>query len=204
MRSDSRVELYSKPQESNQRRENRVVLRGVLRLLSIALTIFGIGFGIATVDFRTQSVLALNYDDTLRSMSKDVPGKIVDVEEQTSGLWPNQERFYFPVVRYSIGDRYGYYQSKLREYKVQDDEDYYRVGEIVHVMYDPFNPLIAGIKSDAIRDRVQQELENSRAALITSSISLAVGSLIQLIQLIRYLRARQRVRRANPPRHLAR
>jgi len=161
----------------------------------VFLVILGFCLGALGAVQYSQGASALVYDDHLRAAGGVAIGQIVDVETYQSGggvRGRSSTTHYIPVTRQTVdGDTY---VTRLDEYEITNDRDFYRVGDALPIMYDPADPEVAGIKTDENRSFFDYKVASGRNLALPGVVAFIIGIPFLGVQTVRAVVARIKTR----------
>ena len=143
----------------------------------------------------SQGASALVYDDHLRAGGAVTTGVIIDVEtyrQLTATRGGGSTTYYTPVTRQIVDGVT--YVTRLDEYEITNDRDFYRVGDTLPIMYDPADPDVAGVRSDENRSFFEYKVESGRTLALPSVVGFFIGLPFLGIQIVRAVSMRIRTR----------
>jgi hypothetical protein len=159
------------------------------------LVLLGFCLGALGALQHSQGASALAYDDHLRAAGGVTTGVIIDVEtyQQFSATrGRGSTTYYLPVTRQIVAGVT--YVTRLDEYEITNDRDFYQVGDTVSIMYDPADPDVAGIKSDVNRSFFDYKVASGRNIALPGVVAFIIGTPFLCIQMARYVAMRVRTR----------
>jgi len=143
----------------------------------------------------SQGASALAFDDHLRAAGVVTTGQIIEVEtyrQLSATRGRSGTTYYLPVTRQVVGGVT--YETRLDEYEITNDSDFYQVGDTLSIMYDPANPDVAGIKSDLNRSFFEYKIASGRNFALPGVVAFIIGLPFLGIQITRYVVMRVRTR----------
>jgi len=159
------------------------------------LVVLGFGLGALGALQYSQGASALAFDDHLRAAGGVTPGVIIDVEtyQQFSATrGRGSTTYYLPVTRQVVDGVT--YETRLDEYEITNDRDFYQVGDTLSIMYDPADPDVAGIKSDVNRSFFDYTVASGRNIAVPGVVAFIIGLPFLSIQTVRAVVTRTRTR----------
>lgn len=148
------------------------------------LFLLGLCIGLLGLIQHSIGVEGLKLDDHLRSVGKTTTGVIVEVQKTYSSTRRGATTTtYTPTTLQKIDGIE--YKTKLDEYEVRNDSDYYRVGAKLPIMYDEADPQVAGVKLDANRAMFEYREDSGVRFGIAGAVAFVLGTPLLVVQLVR-------------------
>ena len=122
-------------------------------------------------------------------------GQIIEVEtyhQLSATRGRGNTTYYVPVTRQIVGGVT--YDTRLDEYEITNDRDFYQVGDTLPIMYDPADPDVAGIKSDVNRSFFDYKVASGRNIALPGVVAFIIGTPFLGIQITRYVVMRVKTR----------
>ncbi|HEV7949358.1 MAG TPA: DUF3592 domain-containing protein [Glaciihabitans sp.] len=176
----------------------------------ITLVVLGLCFSSIGAIQYAEGTRALANDEYLRTAGEVTTGEIIEVDSyQRNGYRPGtrSSTVYIPITRQIVDGTI--YETRLSDYEVSNDRDFYQIGDTLPVMYDPANPAFAGIEGEEYPAMFRYQIDSGRNVGIPGAVAFVIGIPFWGVHTVRSIRtrivtretrkwakARRRVRRA--------
>jgi hypothetical protein len=148
--------------------------------------------GIGAIQY-SEGTEALAVDNHLRASGAPTTGEVVEVDSiHRTYRRGSGSTSYTPTTRQVVDGRE--FTTRLDNYDVTDDPDFYQVGDTLPVMYDPADPRTVGIKSDRFPPMFEYQVTSGRTVGLPGAVAAVVGIPFLSVQIWRSITRRIRTR----------